>query len=357
MTGRGEPGSTIIVYDNGVEVGRINVNANGTWAVTPTSPLSEGAHSVTVREIDAAGNQSGLSLPINFIVDTVAPPQPAITLNPAGTQVTGTAEPNSTITITNGSGGPIGTGTTDGNGNFIINLTPAQTNGQTISVVASDAAGNTSIPATTVATDTTAPTPPGNLVVSGDGTSVSGTAEPNSTITVKAPNGDVIGQATTNGNGNFTVPIDPAQTNGEVLQVVATDGASNTSQPGIADAPDTTDPLAPGNLDVSDDGTTVTGTAEPGSTVSIKGPDGIEIGSGLVDDAGNFSVTITPAQLKEWRGYAIVGNFVVAAVITPPDVVSQLLLAVPMMLLYEAGILASRAVAPKPDAPADDRAR
>ncbi|NHW87942.1 Ig-like domain-containing protein, partial [Escherichia coli] len=56
--------------------------------------------------------------------------------------------------------------------------------------------------------------------------------------------------------------------------------------------------LAPGNLDVSDDGTTVTGTAEPGSTVSIKGPDGIEIGSGLVDDAGNFSVTITPAQLN-----------------------------------------------------------
>jgi sec-independent protein translocase protein TatC len=59
----------------------------------------------------------------------------------------------------------------------------------------------------------------------------------------------------------------------------------------------------------------------------------------------------TPPQLKEWRGYAIVGIFVVAAVITPPDVVSQLLLAVPMMLLYEAGILASRMVAParKPD--------
>ena len=60
---------------------------------------------------------------------------------------------------------------------------------------------------------------------------------------------------------------------------------------------------------------------------------------------------VTPAQLREWRGYAIVGIFVVAAVITPPDVVSQLLLAVPMMLLYEAGILASRMVAParKPD--------
>src|SRR3546814_2391474 len=39
---------------------------------------------------------------------------------------------------------------------------------------------------------------------------------------------------------------------------------------------------------------------------------------------------VTPAQLKEWRGYAIVGIFIVAAVITLPDVVSQLLLAIPI---------------------------
>ncbi|GAB6196842.1 twin-arginine translocase subunit TatC [Lysobacter xanthus] len=50
---------------------------------------------------------------------------------------------------------------------------------------------------------------------------------------------------------------------------------------------------------------------------------------------------VTPAQLREWRGYAVVGIFIVAAVITPPDVVSQLMLAVPMCLLYEAGIVAA----------------
>jgi len=53
---------------------------------------------------------------------------------------------------------------------------------------------------------------------------------------------------------------------------------------------------------------------------------------------------VTPAQLREWRGYAIVGIFVVAALITPPDVVSQLMLAVPMVALYEAGILAAAAL-------------
>ena len=53
---------------------------------------------------------------------------------------------------------------------------------------------------------------------------------------------------------------------------------------------------------------------------------------------------VTPAQLREWRGYAIVGIFVVAALITPPDVISQLLLALPMIALYEVGIIAARAV-------------
>ena len=47
---------------------------------------------------------------------------------------------------------------------------------------------------------------------------------------------------------------------------------------------------------------------------------------------------VTIEQLKKWRGYFIVGAFVVAAVITPPDVVSQLALAIPMCLLYEFGI-------------------
>ena len=57
---------------------------------------------------------------------------------------------------------------------------------------------------------------------------------------------------------------------------------------------------------------------------------------------------VTPAQLREWRGYAIVGIFFVAAILTPPDVVSQLLLALPMIALYELGIIAARMVAPRP---------
>jgi len=63
---------------------------------------------------------------------------------------------------------------------------------------------------------------------------------------------------------------------------------------------------------------------------------------------------VTPDQLRSGRGYAIVGIFILAAIITPPDVVSQLLLAVPMCLLYEAGIIASRMVARRHAADAPD---
>lgn len=50
---------------------------------------------------------------------------------------------------------------------------------------------------------------------------------------------------------------------------------------------------------------------------------------------------ITVAKLKDIRSYVIVAAFVIAAIVTPPDVLSQLLLAVPMCLLYEIGIFAA----------------
>jgi sec-independent protein translocase protein TatC len=52
-------------------------------------------------------------------------------------------------------------------------------------------------------------------------------------------------------------------------------------------------------------------------------------------------------QLREWRGYVIVAVFVIAAVVTPPDVVSQIALAVPMCILYEVGILVGQFVTRK----------
>jgi sec-independent protein translocase protein TatC len=60
---------------------------------------------------------------------------------------------------------------------------------------------------------------------------------------------------------------------------------------------------------------------------------------------------ITVEKLREIRSYVIVGAFIVAAVVTPPDVVSQLLLAIPLCLLYEVGIFAAQFVGKRKPAP------
>ncbi len=61
-------------------------------------------------------------------------------------------------------------------------------------------------------------------------------------------------------------------------------------------------------------------------------------------------------QLKKARPYVIVGAFIIAAVVTPPDVISQTLLAVPLIVLYEAGLILCRFVRVKPLVPEEDEA-
>jgi len=57
---------------------------------------------------------------------------------------------------------------------------------------------------------------------------------------------------------------------------------------------------------------------------------------------------IVPIQkLRDARGYVVVGAFIIAAVVTPPDVVSQFLLAVPLCVLYEIGLLVARGIKPR----------
>ncbi len=63
---------------------------------------------------------------------------------------------------------------------------------------------------------------------------------------------------------------------------------------------------------------------------------------------------VSVAKLKEMRGYFVVLAFVIAAIVTPPDVVSQLALAIPMCLLYELGIWAAQIFIRHTQAPTED---
>jgi sec-independent protein translocase protein TatC len=55
---------------------------------------------------------------------------------------------------------------------------------------------------------------------------------------------------------------------------------------------------------------------------------------------------VTPGKLREWRPYVIVGAFIIGAVFTPPDVVSQLMMAIPLWILFEIGVLIGSRLVP-----------
>ena len=62
---------------------------------------------------------------------------------------------------------------------------------------------------------------------------------------------------------------------------------------------------------------------------------------------------VTPKQLREARRYVVVGAFIVAAVLTPPDVLSQFMLAIPLILLYEFGIVLAGFLKARSEVPED----
>ncbi|WP_230589801.1 Ig-like domain-containing protein, partial [Gallibacterium anatis] len=252
--------------------------------------------------------------------DTTPPSQPTdVVIKNDGKQITGKAEPGSKITIKDDQGNVIANGKADEQGNFSIDLNPPKNNGEKVEVTATDNAGNTSTPTDVIASDSTppakpknldvsddgthvtgtaepgstSPNKPKNLDVSDDGTRVTGTAEPGSTVTVKDENGKEIGTATAGDDGKFDVTINPPKTNGEELTVEAKDEAGNPSQPNTVKADDSTPPAKPENLGVSDDGTRVTGTAEPGSTVTVKDEKDNVIGTGKANEEdGKFDITL-----------------------------------------------------------------
>ncbi|PWC16590.1 Ig-like domain-containing protein, partial [Brenneria nigrifluens] len=141
----------------------------------------------------------------------------------------GSAEAGSTVTISDAASNELGSVTVGEDGGFIVPLTPALTNGEAISAVASDAAGNASAAVSVTAPDTTAPSTPADLSVAEDGLSVSGSAEPGSTVTISDAAGNELGSVTVGEDDGFIVPLTPALTNGEAISAVASDAAGNTS--------------------------------------------------------------------------------------------------------------------------------
>ena len=182
-----------------------------------------------------------------MVIDASAPTAPVINSLPSPNgdntpTISGTGEPGAVVTI-NANGSPIGTAVVDANGNWSFTPTTAISDGTTpFTATQKDTAGNNSPTSNTVTTviDTTAPNAPAinDLGTINSATpAITGTAEPGSTI--KLYNGTtLIGTATADSNGNWTINPSPALNEGSNnLIATATDPSGNispTSNPVVA---------------------------------------------------------------------------------------------------------------------------
>ncbi|CDZ76026.1 Exoglucanase B precursor [Legionella massiliensis] len=310
LSGTAEAGSTIQIYDNGTLIGSVLTDAASNWTFTPSTPLADGAHNLTMTATDAAGNVS-TATSFAFTVDTTAPTAP--TVNPSdGTTFTGTAEPGSTVGLDLDNNGTIdATVVADASGNWSYTTPSSVSNGQTVNVQSIDAAGNISPPASVIVNSSLDTTPPAAPVIgsvtdnvapvigtisvgtaTNDSTpTLTGTAEAGSTLNVY-DNGTLLGSVITDPSGNWTfTPSTPLADGTHNLTTTATDSAGNVSTPtSFAFTVDTTAPAAP-TVNPSD-GTTFTGTAEPGSTVGLDLDNNGTIDATVVANAsGNWSYT------------------------------------------------------------------
>lgn len=190
----------------------------------------------------------------------------------------------------------VGTVTVPAGGEFTVTLSPAQNNGQLLTVVSTDSALNTSLPAEYQTTDTSPPGAVTNLAINTDYNVLTGRGEAGAIVTISF-GGQVIGTGLVNSGGNFSITLSPAPGSAATLAVTQTDAASNTS----AVASFVT-PLVPppGHLNVvlAGNGLTLTGTAA-GSSIRVYDAAGNLIGSGSANiGTGSFSIALNSAQLN-----------------------------------------------------------
>ncbi|KMQ53227.1 glycoprotein, partial [Pseudomonas aeruginosa] len=326
LSGTAEPGATVTLTDgNGNPIGQVTADGSGNWSFTPGTPLANG----TVVNATASDPTGNTSAPASTTVDSVAPAAPVV--NPSnGAEISGTAEPGATVTLTDGSGNPIGQVTADGSGNWSFTPSTPLADGTVVNATATDPAGNTGGQGSTTVDAIAPATPTVNL---SNGSSLSGTAEPGSTVILTDGNGNPIAEVTADGSGNWTYTPSTPIANGTVVNVVAEDAAGNTDGNGNpigqvtadgsgnwtftpstplpngtvvnATATDpsgnasppasvTVDAVAPATPVVNpSNGSTLSGTAEPGATVTLTDGNGDPIGQVTADGSGNWSFTPT----------------------------------------------------------------
>ncbi|HID0405494.1 TPA: Ig-like domain-containing protein, partial [Acinetobacter baumannii] len=328
----------------------------GTWTVSvPGSGLTADADKTIDAKVtftDAAGNSSSVNDTQTYTIDTTAPNAPVIDPVNGIDPITGTAEPGSTVTVTYPDGstttvvaGPGGTWTVPNPGNLV--------DGDEVTAIATDPAGNPSLPGTAIV-DAVGPNTDGvNFTVdsvTSDNVINASEASGNVTVTgvlknVPADAANTVVTVVINGQtytatvdstaGTWTVSVPGSDLTADAdktidAKVTFTDAAGNSSS--VNDTHtytvDTVAPNAP-VLDPINATDPVSGQAEPGSTVTVTYPDGTTAtvvagtdGSWSVPNPGNLvdGDTVTATATDPAGNTSLPGTGTVSADITAPVV-------------------------------------
>ena len=270
------------------------------WTADATLP--DATYTFTVSSSDPAGNLSGSSAPVSVTVDTVAPADPGnMSLPDEGTPLTGTGEEGSTITVKDSGGTVIGTGVVGSDGSFSIALSPAQLDPTTLTVTATDAAGNASadVPLSLPTRRLSCPVPVITAIVddvdpvtgdvkgktTNDTTpTLTGTAEAGSVITIYQDGSTTpLTTVTADGSGNWSYTPAALGEGLHTFEVTATlNGATSGRSPAASVTVDLTAPGTPTIGSVIDDVGPVTGPLTSGQTTNDSQP--TLTGTGAVGD-------------------------------------------------------------------------
>jgi hypothetical protein len=334
ISGKADIGATVTLFDGQTQVGTATANASGAWSLN-TGALGDGVHHLTAVAADAAGNVSSASAELVVTVDTTAPVTTlavaaASDSGRSGTDgvtndttplVTGTTEANAAVVLFDGVK-QVGTGTADANGVFNITSTALAAGAHSLTIKATDLAGNVSTsPALAVTIDVTAPTAPATpdlTDLSDKGASstdnltnatlptFAGKAEANAIVSLYDGTA-VVGTGVADDNGNWQIAPTKALLDGShSITVTATDVAGNVSgkSAALTVVIETVAPAAPSALDLAT--TSDKGVSSTDNVTNIATP-GV---------SGRIAASSSPTTVNLYDGDTVVGTVVVAANVT-----------------------------------------
>ena len=192
IEGTAEAGSTVELFNGSDSLGTVIAADNGTFLFNSYGELIDGSYHLTATSTDTAGNISVSSHGLSIIVDTTEPEKPIIATTIAITNtdsptITGTTAPGTTVTLLDGDNA-LGSVIAGNDGSFSITSSVLADASYTLTVTATDEAGNTSVPSTglPITIDTTAPAAPlitTDIALTNINTpTIEGTAEAGSTV-------------------------------------------------------------------------------------------------------------------------------------------------------------------------------